>query len=176
MLLLFVPLIGFSQVNNQFENFNLNLDNVPKNILNNFSFKKDKFTNFEIISLKENDSRRLQFYFISNQGKGTFVIQISYLGSDWIFLNSIVFLIENKTFEYKLNNIKRETIYGKGISETTTININDELFNVLLNIINTKSDVNVRFGGEKSNFDFKINRYMKENIKQTLEFYRLITN
>lgn len=174
MLLLFVPFVGFSQIDVQPQFFNINLEKAPKNILNKFSIKEDKFTNITTISLKKNDSKRLQFYINVNQGKASFFIETSYYGKEWIFLNSIIFLVDNERIEYQLNNVKREVIYGSGISEITGIYVDENIFKALEKISNTTSDVVVRYGGEKNNFDFKINKYMKQALKETLDFYTLV--
>ncbi|MFV8268475.1 hypothetical protein ACNQGP_00885 [Flavobacterium sp. GT2N3] len=174
LLLLFMPFIGFAQNVNQPQFFNVNLDKAPKNILNKFSINEDKFTNITTIALKKNDSRRLQFYLNINQGKASFFMQTSYYGKEWIFLNSIIFLVDNERIEYQLNNVKREVIYGSGISEITGIYVDENIFKALEKISNTTSDVEVRYVGEKNNFDFRINKYMKEMLKETLDFYKLI--
>jgi hypothetical protein len=174
LLLLLIPFLVFAQFENKPEFFKINLQNASAKDLNKFLIKKDKFSNITTISFKKNDSKRLQFYIYEKEGIASFFLETSYYGSDWMFLKSITFLVDDKKYEFALGEVKRDVLYNSGVSEISGVYVNDLLYEALEKIANPESIVEVKYGGEKKNFDFKINKYMKQMVKETLDFYQLI--
>lgn len=174
LLLCFVPFITFSQVDLLPQGIVVDLEKAPKDLMKKFTIENDKFTDVKTIFHKKNDSNRLRLNIYIKKEEALLFLKTSYIGKDWIFLQSITFLVDNEKIEYPLKDVKRETMYGSGISETSGIYVDENLFKALEKISNTNSDVEVRYSGDKNNFDFKINKYMKQMINETLDFYKSI--
>lgn len=94
-------------------------------------------------------------------------ITFYYSGKDWLFMDSVKFLINETTYNIKLEDVSRDTYLG-GVTERSTFYIKDELMDILQKINESTELVRIRFSGERYQ-DVTLKKQQVEGIKEILK-------
>ena len=100
--------------------------------------------------------------------------RISYSGSDWIFFDEIIFLIDGQTWTFAFDKLKdRDTeVSGGSVAEWVNMGIDQYPFSFMASIPDSK-EAKVRMSG-KYNKDRTITQNERKAIRQVVEGYRYL--
>lgn len=135
----------------------VDLDKASKEDLKKFSIETDKFTKNTMIRYKRTDGIRLNLIIQISEGRALLALRTYYRGVNWLFMNNVDFLINGEKYTYQVNNGEREVEIGY-ITETYVNFVDEDLLSILNNIVNTENDIDTRFDGSRSNFDFVLKK------------------
>ena len=108
------------------------------------------------------DGLRCTFYLFKDKNAVKYSILASWFSSNWLFIEKITFLINEKKYEYAVNDNNREVLDNARISETFWINIDA---NFIKNIKSAKS-VLIRLEGKNYIKDLEFDDTGKGYIKR----------
>jgi hypothetical protein len=155
---------------------NVDLNKATKEDLKKFYVETDKFTKNTIIQFKRTSGTRLNLILQISEGKALLALRTYYRGPNWLFINNVDFLINNNKYSYQVNEGDRDVQLGY-ITETYLNFVDEDLLSILNSVANTENDIDVRFDGSKSNFDFILKKkYGIEPLKEILNLLNTIKN
>jgi hypothetical protein len=93
-------------------------------------------------------------------------LYFSYLADDWLFINTISFLIDGKTHNYQFST-EREVLGGGSVEETKHIGLTSEMFK-MFETISLNSKVKIRLNGKKYYHEVTCTEY------QVAAFYHIL--
>jgi hypothetical protein len=154
---------------------NANLTKASKEDLKKFEVTFDKFTETTTIRNKKKWPSPLYLSLKVKKDKQILILRSMYRGSDWLFINSIDLLIDNKKYSYELDDdVLREVISGQKVHESATNYVDDNIHLILENIFKSSSDVEMRFNGKNYHEDEKLTKYNIELMKDIFDLYQKI--
>lgn len=159
------------------EALKLDVSKIPSEKLKNFNYNQDKFTGSTFFTHKKSGNR-IKLYIGCNKENVYLRFVCVYEGSEWVFIKSIVFLIDGEKFEFIPSNSSRDVInssVGVRVKERIDEAVNENDLKLMNAIANTKNDIDVRFEGEKIRDD-KFLKKIAIHFKETLELYDYLKN
>lgn len=141
-----------------------------------FSEKKDEFEGTVFVQPRKKPQYRNQngmYAYFSRNGDqvGNFRFVIQYFGEDWLFINTVKFNIDGKTFVYVSPKWDRDhdtKVWEWSDQSVTYIDL------ALLEAIAEGKSVRYRLIGTQYSSDKTLSDAYKKSIKNTLEYYRAL--
>lgn len=151
-----------------------NVDNIEKSLIGDFRINDDKFKKITFITGKKALAWNFRFYpYISiKEGLVRLRLHNEYSGKDWIFFDTVKFIVDGKDYEYSAGTT--DTQVSSGVYETSDVVADDNIKTILENIANSSSKVEYRLTG-KYYKDLVLTEKEKELVKRTLQLYQELT-
>lgn len=172
LLLFFICLVSNAQVRYRSVEDSLKV----KRILDCGEFRSsiDEFTGeITIYHGKEPGMKHNTCYFyltLKNGVVSAFMVPQVY-GSDWLFMRQILIKIDDKVYQRKLENVKKEV--GDGFTyEWSHEYVKDASFQAFANA----TEVKIRFIGDTYYRDYVVSKKRMESIKKLYELYSALKN
>lgn len=156
------------------EGIKVDLTLATKEDLKKFYKTEDKFEKSIRLEPKRLKSNRLFLKIDIKNNLALIPFTIKYNAKDWIFLNSITFLVNDEKLSFILKDVQRDTYLG-GINESSSFYLKSEDIKIFKKIANSNSPVYLRYYGDKGSQDITLNKYMIDEIKSFFEFLDKIT-
>lgn len=144
---------------------------VDKEKLKDFKVNEDKFKNSVFINHKKNTGNRIRIYIGINSNEAFLRLVSDYHGSDWIFMNQVILLIDGNKYKYEISNPVRDIVSGSGVKEKSDALVNAELEVIVKAIAGSKGKVEIRFSGENKVEDFTLSQREINCIQETLDIF-----
>ncbi|OYX86817.1 MAG: hypothetical protein B7Y83_00320 [Flavobacteriales bacterium 32-34-25] len=151
----------------------VDLSKATKEDLKKFEISNDKFNKNSNIFHKGADYVRLTLILQIKDNKALIALRSRYTGKDWIFMNYVKFLVDDNTYDIEVKDPLRN-VYTGMVTETAVKYVDLEMLGIINKIINSNTEVNVRFLGNKGNFDFIMNKRSLTAMKEVLDLYNKI--
>lgn len=148
-------------------------ENLEKDFKKKFSLDIDKFKNIGFIEVK-NISYPFEPYLSVKENIVRLRLKSKYKGSDWVFFDRVIFLINGKNYEYKVDDTDTKVLSAYSVMEKSDISVDENVLDILRLIANTEEKIEYRFEGKKHSDD-KLSKQNKESIKLILELYDKLT-
>lgn len=147
---------------------------ISKEIQKEFTNDYDKFKKVGFISTKKSSADRINPYISIKNDIVRLRLRIRYNGYGWLFFEKAIFLIGDKTIEYKTTSTNRDVISGGDVKESSDQAV-DALAMEILNLISeSDSKIEFRLTGDKYK-DFTLTDKEKERIKAIMDLYKQLT-
>lgn len=147
------------------------LNILTKEDLKKFKIESDKFSGITTIRpdfVYSNPTIRIRLDW--NDSKIALYLISSYEGSDWLFMNNAIILVDGQKFQYQIKSGERNVNVGY-VTEYSTDIVNENMMNLVNAIANSKEQIDVRFSGSKGEKDFKLPLKTKERFVGMLNIY-----
>lgn len=168
-LLLFIPVIGVAQENGLIQE---KINSLPKEVKKEFRIDYDKFEKTTNIFSKKSDGSNIKLNIVTSDNNCILRIYSFYSAKTWMFIEDITFLIDNETYKFEVKNNRVEQIgIGYGIAERTYTLVDEYLLDMIKKLLNSNSEINVRFEGKDKYQDFKLSKKNIEAMKETFDLY-----
>lgn len=150
----------------------IEFQSIPKDKFKNFKVNYDKFKKSGFVKHKKY-KEKFYVYLNLNNEDSHMRIRSTYFGPSWLFVNKIIFIIDGKNYEIPFSNPDREVRSGSGVNveEITDQAVLKHHLKVLELICNSKSEIDIRFEGDKGVSDRKLSLKEIETIKETVDLY-----
>lgn len=140
---------------------------------------KDEFSKEEFVVppnyTKFVNKNVIYFYFPRKDLKATGLrIMVQYAADDWLFIEKVVFLVNDKTYEHFPYNLKRDHGGGRIAEWSDDVISNGSNMYELFDEIAKSKNVKVRFVGSQYNKDRNLTTTELSGIKKIHELYQLM--
>ena len=154
------------------------LSTLSTNDLKGFRVNEDKFQKSTFINpmgpmsgIKD----PLEIYLVIDEyGYLAQRLRIRYYGSDWVFMEKVLFLVDDEVYEFYLKSKPRRDVSGGRVYETSDELMTPELYEILLKILHSTGDVSVRFEGD-SFHDMKVSSQNMKRLKKSDDLYQKLS-
>lgn len=150
------------------------LSSLSKSDLKGFKVKEDKFKKMTFITpygSLTGGKDPLEIYLAIDEYNNVFKrLKINYSGKDWVFMDKLLFLINDKVYKYSLVDEPERDVSGSYVHENADELILEELDNVLAYIFIADGPVSIRFQGNKY-VDQKLTPSVINRLKKSDELY-----
>jgi len=87
----------------------------------------------------------------------------TYSGKEWIFMKYAQFIVDGKDYNYSFISPNRDVRSNAYVVESDALSVDENIYNLLNAIKNSKTEIDVRLLGDKS-FDFVLSKSDKEYL------------
>lgn len=138
-----------------------------------FKTKEETFNNTIFLTHKMYGLRgyNVKTYLAFYNGDLNVRLSIRYYGSDWLFITEAVLLIDGKYYNISFDGSKRKVTSQAKVTERIDVLINKTTEDILRKIVDTRSEVQMRFNGSEGRRDVTLSKKEIEAIKETLDYY-----
>lgn len=151
----------------------INLSKASEKDLKKFSIDYDKFNKSSLYFFKRNRNDRVKLNLKVINDKAILALVVSYNAREWLFFNSVTFLIDDTKESIIFSKPERE-VGTPYISEIGVNYVDDEIMNILEKIIQSKNIISMRYSGSKGFDDIELRSSEIENIRDVIIFYKSI--
>lgn len=149
LLLLSILVYAQATVHKKFD-----INALTKAQLKNLIVETDKFTGYTFIKRKGAGMNSTQVYIAVKDGDAFLRVRNYYRGSEWIFFEKMIFLVNGERKEYAVD-AKREIVRA-GVEEISDIPVTQDILDILNSFKNSKENIDYRFAGSKGNWDHSL--------------------
>jgi len=149
----------------------IDLNSLEKSEKKGWNFNYDKFKEITFIKPKNIYGSRFYPYIgVKDNGNMYLRLKASFSGSDWVFVEKIIFLVDGEKIEFKPVSSNRDVSIHATVTENFDTPVDIKIYELLQKIANSQNEVEYRLQGERS-----VDRVLKEKekrlIKETLDFF-----
>lgn len=149
----------------------VHVDSIPKANLKGFEMIKDNAFGNTIIRSKYSEFQPNHIYILVRDGKATLRFCQEYVGSDWIFFDTVVVRIGDDSYTYNVGKTDTKVSTASTVREKSNVGVSQDIFNILNKILQSEKEVTYKLTGSKGAWVKQFSKKDLKYIKATIDLF-----